>query len=796
MVLLAVLLTGLCSLVYQTIWQRYLSFSVGSDASASVLILTTFLTALSVGYWSAGALSRRAKHKELLCYGWVEIIIGLWAMMFPLLFKLASSLLSFQLLPVFWMDLLITVLLIGPPAVLMGVTLPFLTQGLSQGFQSASLTHARIYAINTIGAFLGTLLAGFFLIEHLGLALSSYLLGALNVSVGVLVLIFSPQLSRHFRNSRETIENEVQTESTVGFNPQSAVDKRYVLLVAACSGFLLIALETYFIRLFSMVTEGSHLAYPTVVGAFIAAVGIGAYLAGKWLPSAARLFVVVPIVMLLAWIVIYYTLPEWPYTDMRLKQFVLTATDAPIYLFVARFVLFFVVIAIPVVTASMLLPWAFHFFKNTDTALGKTTGDLYAVATLATVVGGLVGGYWMFQYFNFEQIFLSFLCVLLLMVFAANQAIIKTRKQYIWVKSALPLLLVGVYLFPVKELEQRLALGFYFQSTEKQLTDLNSAAAAHEWLWQWFGHDQIIASDMQPEGRVDVFQSEQSGQRMIAINGRSNSDTAMSDLAGNGLLGLFPYLLTESPKKVLIVGLGTGVTAGILAHQELVEVVDVSEINAAVIKQFHWFDPFTYQGSQNPKINMIHSDVIKHLHQSEEVYDMIISIPSNFWVAGVENLLTPEFYQLIDNNLNSGGMFVQWVPEYRFSAQGLLMIAKTFSSSFSTSSLWQLTDNDLVFLYKKNGSVNADQSWLESRSGNQLFRATLREIGVYNVRKLLNSQLATHENLLQVSSNSETHSLDKPQLGQVALMALYKNDVNYNSSEIIKGMRAQKKASR
>lgn len=798
-ILTAVLLTGLCSLVYQTIWQRYLSFTVGSDASASVLILTTFLTALSVGYWAAGSISVKAKNKELFYYGWAEIIIGIWATAFPWIFKLASIFLIFELMPVFWTDLLITILLIGPPAVLMGITLPFLTQGLSTGFQTASLTHAKIYAINTLGACVGTLLAGFYLIENFGLAVTSYVLGGINIWVGLVVLFFSRQ-SPHPHKHQETSENiKNLPSSTVDTGmqlPQVAVNKTHILLVAACSGYLLIGLESYFIRLFSIVTEGSHLAYPTVVGAFIAAVGIGAYLAGRLLASAARLFVLIPLVALVFWVLIYYSLPEWPYVDMQLKQFVLGLTDAPMWLFTVRFVLFFLVIVWPVAAASMLLPWAFHFFKNTQTVIGKTTGDLYAVATLATVVGGLVGGFWLFQFLNYEQIFLSFLAVLLLMAFFANQAMIHTRKKFIWVKMALPLLLLLVFIYPVKELEKRLALGFYFQSTESKPETLNNASDAHEWLWQWFGHDQIIASDIQPEGRVDVFQNNQSQQRMIAINGRSNSDTAMLDLAGNGLLGLFPYLMTESPKNVLVVGLGTGVTAGILAHQDLVEVVDVCEINQAVIDQFHWFDRFTYQGSENPKINMIHSDVIKHLHQSDKSYDMIVSIPSNFWVAGVENLLTPEFYQLIDQNLNSGGSFVQWVPEYRFSADGLLMIAKTFTSSFSQSSLWQLTENDLIFLYQKNADVNSEAPWQQSRATNKRFRETLRELGVYNVRKLLRSLLANDETLKHVSAKSQIHSLDKPQLGQAALLALYQNDSSYNSSKIIKDLAAQKKASK
>lgn len=270
---LTVLLTGLFSLVYQSIWQRYLTFIVGSDSGASTLILTLFLSVLSIGYWVSGYKSKNIKGREIYYYRLVEVLIGAWALLFPWLFKASFTLLSLDFGHLLLNDLLISLLLIAPPAILMGVTLPFLTQGLSYNFKTASKTNARVYAINTIGACFGALLAGFLLLENLGLSFTSYLLGGINILFGFLMLYLS-KITQIHNPAKET-----GAVKPVLDNSKQAVNKTFVLFVAACSGYLLIALESYFIRLFSIITDGSNHAYPTVVGAFIAAVGLGAGLA-------------------------------------------------------------------------------------------------------------------------------------------------------------------------------------------------------------------------------------------------------------------------------------------------------------------------------------------------------------------------------------------------------------------------------------------------------------------------------------------------------------------------------------
>ncbi|MEM9057558.1 MAG: hypothetical protein AAGD86_08785, partial [Pseudomonadota bacterium] len=169
--------TGFTGLVYEVTWQKYLATLLGSQSEATAAVLGIFLGGLAVGYWLFGNVTRRLlQHSRdtgtparlLATYGKLEIAIGAYALVFPLVF-LAVQALSLHLPHAvgglgFAFDVVLAMLLMGPPAVLMGGTIPFLTQGLAQDLDDATRIHSAVYGINTAGAFAGALAAGFVLI--------------------------------------------------------------------------------------------------------------------------------------------------------------------------------------------------------------------------------------------------------------------------------------------------------------------------------------------------------------------------------------------------------------------------------------------------------------------------------------------------------------------------------------------------------------------------------------------------------------------------------------------------------
>src|SRR5258705_12138707 len=191
--------TGFTGLAYEVTWQRYLGILLGDHSEATAAVLGLFLGGLSLGYWVLGALARalvaRGRRQQqvsrsepkasedqqqgrpaplLVVYGAIEASVGVWSLCFPWLFPLVRA--ASVSLPTgdgalaFTVDTALAALLIVPPAMLMGGTIPFLTQALARNLSDATRLHALVYATNTAGAFAGTLATGFALIRWLGLA--------------------------------------------------------------------------------------------------------------------------------------------------------------------------------------------------------------------------------------------------------------------------------------------------------------------------------------------------------------------------------------------------------------------------------------------------------------------------------------------------------------------------------------------------------------------------------------------------------------------------------------------------
>ncbi|OVE80331.1 hypothetical protein BVY02_00570, partial [bacterium J17] len=213
--LLLTFTTGFTGLVYEVTWHRYLANFLGSQARASAIILAVFLGGLCVGYDLFGRYSqKRSSDKLVKTVGWIEIVIGLWAVFFPRIYEVvwntAGILDPTSSTALLW-DVLICILLIGLPTVLMGGTLPLLTQGLSLDSDDAPQFHARVYAINTGGAFLGCLAGGFYLLPNFGLPLTVLFMGASNLIAGFALLLIGARVGGSTESA--TAEKSPEAES-------------------------------------------------------------------------------------------------------------------------------------------------------------------------------------------------------------------------------------------------------------------------------------------------------------------------------------------------------------------------------------------------------------------------------------------------------------------------------------------------------------------------------------------------------------------------------------------------------
>lgn len=300
-----VFLTGAAGLVYQVVWQQYLARILGSEHAATAVVLAIFLGGLATGYLISGALSSRVRN-SFATYAVLEAVIGGWALAFPWLFSVVDTLTtrwSFAPPGLLIAQGSITAgALIGVPTICMGGTVPLLTRALSESVEAATSVHARVYAVNTLGAFVGTLAAGFVLVPLLGLPDSLQAAAVLNLAAAAFFAF------RARSPVRQTAEQPGVAEL--------AVPRRYPVPVlygvAFLSGAYVMTLENVLIRTTDLAVGPSTATFSLIVGVFVLCIGAGSLIVGAAERLSARALVWNQVWLSAALLIIFISLDKWP----------------------------------------------------------------------------------------------------------------------------------------------------------------------------------------------------------------------------------------------------------------------------------------------------------------------------------------------------------------------------------------------------------------------------------------------------------------------------------------------------
>ena len=160
-----------------------------------------------------------------------------------------------------------------------------------------------------------------------------------------------------------------------------------------------------------------------------------------------------------------------------------------------------------------------------------------------------------------------------------------------------------------------------------------------------------------PAGTVSVRRV--TGARSLAIDGKVDASNG-ADMLTQRLLGLLPTMLHAGPRDALVIGLGSGVTADAVLASDEIRHLDVVEISPEVVEASEYFVRENHDVLRKPAVRLLVGDGRSHLRLSARQYDVIVSEPSNPWMAGVSALFTREFFAAARARLRSGGIFCQW----------------------------------------------------------------------------------------------------------------------------------------
>jgi len=688
-ILLAIfVLSGFAGLIYQSIWSHYLGLFLGHAAYAQAWVLALFMGGMAIG---AGWVARAGvRWRNLLRgYAWVELVIGCFGLMFHHEFLAVVNTSYDSIIPAVGSSMAVSMvkwasatLMILPQTILLGMTFPLMSGGLIRRYpgQDGSVL-GGLYFTNSMGAALGALVSVFVLMPAFGLPGTSMTAGLLNFVVAGLAWWMA---------RRPEVPPTIAPTSAQTQNGQRTL-LRMVLWGTALSGAASFVYEIVWIRMLSMAVGSTLHAFELMLAAFIAGIALG----GLWVRKRAdrsadplRLVGWMQILMgiaALASLAAYANSFEWVGWLMR----ALARSEGGYALF-----------NLGTATISILIMLPAAFFAGTTLPLftvallragfgERSIGRVYAWNTMGAILGVFLAIHALIPALGLKlALCVGALIDMLIGLWLLRQRVDvpKAMVQFA-VAAGLSVLTLGLAITQVPFDPMRLASGV-FRHGNAQVDPENRVV---------FYRDGKTAS-------VSVIATPD-GYGAIATNGKVDAGLAIAagvEPAGDELTMSFaaalPLAMHPAPDTIGIIGLGSGLTTHTALGDARVKQVETVEIEAAMVQGARAFG-HRVQRAYSDRRSRIEIDDAKAWFASHKGgYDIIISEPSNPWISGVGSLFSEEFYQFIPHQLNSDGLFVQWVQLYEIDDQLVASVLKALTPHFGDYAAWLSNDVDLIII--------------------------------------------------------------------------------------------------
>ena len=694
-------LSGATGLVYQLLWVRVLYQSFGSTIQSITTVVAAYMGGLGLGAWLFGRIADRNRRPAAL-YGWLEIAIGIFGIISPLVLSLAHRLylglgggsvaLRFGL----------AALVLLVPTTLMGATLPVLTRAfMGEDRTRLKPSLGRLYGLNTLGAVVGTALAGFILIEYVGVRASLWIAAATNLTIGGLALWFgrdqwSPDPGRQPEESK---------------NPPRDVIHKLALVLLGVTAFASLLNEIAWTRVLVMVVGGSTYAFTLVLVVFLLGIGLGSvFVARRSGPRAdtaasAALAQGLTGVGAAALFVLFGLLPVYIIAVFQIPD--LGAMPRLLLMGVAVGA----VVLVPALGMGMTFPLLTDLTARPDAARGTDVGAAYGLNTVGSILGAVLTGFVLVVAWGTQTTLRAALVInglaALALAWAAARGIAEGSPD-----------------------DQRLRVRVLGAGVLGMLTIL-AAAAAPGWSTRLIDLGPTIYARTKMDAAQRRAFLEHRGTRQLAFKegwnatvsvwenetGRSlrvNGKVDASDRGDMGtqvMLGLAPVAARPQATSALVIGFGSGVTARVVTDVPGMTRVRVIEIEPAVLAMDTLFRHVNGGVLRRPGVKAIADDARSALQLSPEQFDVIMSEPSNPWVAGVATLYTPEFFQIVRSRLADDGVFCQWVQLYQLPLPIVAGIVRNIKEVFPHVEVWFGESHDLMVIASPR-PIAYDPAWV------------------------------------------------------------------------------------
>jgi len=752
--MLCLVVSGMSGLIYEVAWVRSLELVFGATSFAVATVLAAFMGGLACGSaWMGRQAHRLRSFRPLHVYAAIECLIGILGLLVPVLLQALVPLYrlswdhlhaSFFLFSLGRLALCGSVLLL--PTALMGATLPVASRVASLG--GGAETGRRIgllYAANTFGAVLGCAFAGLVLLPTFGLRRTEWLAVGLNLLAASGAVL----LARYRRGPRaaheaappadELPEAEERRTQVAGTDRAGG---RTLIAIYAISGAVAMAFEVAWSRLLVLVLGSSTYSYTIMLTTFLLGLAAGAWIAARLMKSHAPALLAASLAQVLVALTTYlglYLVRELPFLYVLAHDRLHPSARG---LLGVQLALAAAVMILPTLALGAMFPIVLSGLSSLRASAPRVVGRAYAWNTVGAIAGSLLAGFCLLPRLGSRGTILAGIvtsALLALWGLLAARPAPAARLRVLFACAVAAFVANAVVASPA--LPPEILSSGVFRYADRYLGSdrgrfLEETRASH---------GEILLFKEGLTCTVTVFRTTKA--LSLLVNGKPDASvppglaspfawmkTARTgDLPTQVLVAQVPMLLAPRAGRVLVVGLGSGVTLGsTLGHPA--ETIDCVELESAVVEGSRWFDSQSGAPLDDPRVRLVVNDARNHLLVTREPYDVIISEPSNPWVAGAASLFTRDFFALAKSHLSADGVFCQWVQLYELTAEDFRSILRGFSSVFPGVHVFRVASDAIVI-----GTNGREPFPLDAilRHANAKVLADLERIGIRTPDDLL-----------------------------------------------------------
>ena len=672
--------SGASGLIYEVIWMRQLTLIFGSTVFATSTVLTAFMAGLALGSYYFGRKIDESTQSPLRIYALLEAGIGAFCLVWPLILAALGAIYvlihrhitsEFYTLSLIRFVLTFGVLLI--PSTLMGGTLPVLTRFFVKRLEQLGTNIGILYALNTFGAVIGTVAAGFFLIEALGVRWTLGVGIAINFAVAAIALALTQKVSG--TEADEPPEETQQSESEdVSYLPE----RQLVLWAIGISGFCALAYEVLWTRIMVFFLGSTTYAFATMLAAFLFGIALGSMVFSRWVDRIKQPIAVFGIVQLGIGLFALILMPAFEELYGMSQAFQSTFGSSRFWAFFSCFL----VMCLPTFLMGASFPLVTKIYTGSARQLGRSIGNIYAVNTVGSILGAFCAGFILIPLLGIRP---SIVLTVVLntgigcfLIFRSKQLTETGKSLLQGVGIGMPVLNTGLAVVLLLTVNQPLFLKSTIFKTQRP-------------------GDTLIDYNEEVDATVTTLKDDEGVYRLY-VDTNQAADASRWDSPSHRVIAHLPLLLHPRPKQALVVGFGMGLTShSITQHGVRVDAIELSSgVISAAQKHFTHINGNVFE---NPLFNYRLNDGRNHILMTKTKYDMISTgIIHPLVSAGSSNIYTADFYRLCRRILSEDGIMCQWVPLHRLPESHYKMIVRTFIEVFPHTTLWYKYTPDFVIL--------------------------------------------------------------------------------------------------